>query len=69
MLSVNSSDVQGEVPGLESVATAMATPASRSNATGGGVVWRRVYYAPGSSTATVPAAASAAAPPALRYSK
>ena len=33
-------DVQGEVPGLLSVATASATPASRSSAIGGGVVCR-----------------------------
>jgi hypothetical protein len=34
-------DVSGEVPGLQSVATAIGTPAARSCATGGGVVSRR----------------------------
>ena len=42
MLSASSSDVQGEVPGLLSVATAIGTPASRSIETGGGVVCRKV---------------------------
>ena len=37
MLSASSSEVQGEVPGLQSVATAIGTPAARSSATGGGV--------------------------------
>ncbi len=35
-------DVQGDVPGLLSVATASGTPALRSMATGGGVVCRKV---------------------------
>jgi hypothetical protein len=42
MLSVRRIDVHGELPGFASVATAIATPALRSNDTGGGVVWRNV---------------------------
>ncbi len=42
MVRASKIDVQGEVPGLESVATAISTPASRSSATGGGVVCRNV---------------------------
>ena len=42
MLMASKIEVQGEVPGLLSVATAIGTPAARSKAMGGGVVWRRV---------------------------
>src|ERR1700676_3299208 len=69
MLSTSKIDVQGELAGLQSVASASATPVSRNRATGGGVVWRSVKYAVGNSTATVPAAARELAPAALRYSK
>jgi hypothetical protein len=38
MFNARSIDVHGEVPGLQSVATAMRTPQSRSRSIGGGVV-------------------------------
>ena len=41
MFMASRGEVRGEVPGLQSVATAMATPASRSACTGGGVSSRR----------------------------
>ena len=41
MFIASSSEVMGEVPGLQSVATAIATPAARNAATGGGVVSRK----------------------------
>src|SRR5260370_173658 len=69
MLRASKIDVQGEVPGLQSVAIASATPASRNDATGGGVVCRRVKYAAGKSTATVPATARERAPATLKYSR
>ena len=37
----SSGEVIGDVPGLQSVATAIATPASRSFSTGGALVSRR----------------------------
>ena len=41
ILSMSSSEVHGELPGLQSVDTAMGTPCSRSSATGGRRVSRR----------------------------
>ena len=41
MLSMSSGEVQGELPGLQSVDTAMGTPCSRSSATGGRCVSRK----------------------------
>ncbi len=58
----------GEVPGLQSVATAIAAPLPRSNSTGGIRVSRNIRKAPGSSTATTPASAMAATPASLVYS-
>ena len=40
MLSISSSDVVGEVPGLQSVATAIGTPRARNAASGGNCVSR-----------------------------
>jgi hypothetical protein len=40
MLSINKGEVTGEVPGLESVAIAIGTPASRNADTGGSRVSR-----------------------------
>ena len=42
MFIARSSEVIGEDPGLQSVATAIGTPAARSAATGGTCVSRRV---------------------------
>ena len=41
MFSISSSDVQGEVPGLQSVEIAIGTPCLRSRSTGGSFVSRR----------------------------
>ena len=55
-------DSSGDVPGLQSVATAIGTPCARNSSSGGSVVSRNTWNAPGSSTATVPAAAIARTP-------
>ncbi len=69
MFIASSSEVIGEVPGLQSVASAIGTPAARSAATGGSLVSRVKYQAPGSSVATVPAPAIATMPAVSRYSR
>ena len=69
MFIASSKDVMGEVPGLQSVETAIGTPAARKADTGGGCVSRKKYYAPGSSTATVPCRAMAATPSGDRNSR
>ena len=38
---INGSDVEGDVPGLQSVATAMGTPCARNAAIGGTCVSRK----------------------------
>ena len=52
-------DNNGDVPGLQSVATAIGTPCSRNASSGGSRVSRSTWNAPGSSTATAPDAAIA----------
>ena len=42
MFIVTSSEVSGEVPGLQSVASAIGTPAARRRSIGGSFVSRRV---------------------------
>src|SRR5579872_4632673 len=69
MFSAISGERTGDVPGLQSVAIAMDTPAWRRAATGGFLPPPRKYQAQGNNTATVPAAAIAAIPLSLTYSR
>ena len=55
-------EASGDVPGLQSVATAIATPCLRNRSIGGSTVSLSISQAPGNSTATTPAPAMAFTP-------
>ena len=64
----NRTDSSGAVPGLQSLAMAMATPCCSNKAIGGSLVSRNTWNAPGNNTATVPCSAIFKTDASLLYS-